>query len=77
MSEEAEIDSEKTFEIEINTDKNNSYKVLFILENCIEITANQINDIIHKTYSSKYSFEEICENEYFLRFNNLYEIFDE
>ena len=77
MSEEAEIDSEKTFEIEINTDKNNLYKVLFILDNSIEITANQINDIIHKTYSSKYSFEEICENEYFSRFNNLNEIFDE
>ena len=65
MSEEIEIDSEKTFEIELTTDKNNSYKVIFTLANSIEIIANQINDIIHKSYSSKYSFEEIKDNEYF------------
>ena len=77
MSEEAEINSEKTIDIELNTDRNNSYKVKFTLDNFIEITANQINDIIHKSYSSKYSFEEIKDNEYFLRYNALDDIFDE
>ena len=62
MSEEAEINSEKTIDIDLTTDRNNSYKVIFTLANSIEIIANQINDIIHKSYSSKYSFEEIKDN---------------
>ena len=77
MSEEAEINSEKTIDIELNTDRNNSYEVKFTLDNSIEIIANQINDIIHKSYSSKYSFEEIKDNEYFLRYDALDDIFDE
>ena len=56
MSDSAEIDSEKTLETELATDKNKSYKIIFILYNSIEITANQINDIIPKSFSSKYSF---------------------
>ena len=62
MSEEAEINSEKTIDIDLTTDRNNSYKVIFTLANSIEIIDNQINDIIHKSYSSKYSFEEIKDN---------------
>ena len=77
MSEEVEIDSEKTFEIELTSDKNNSYKVIFTLDNYIKITANRINDIIHNSFSSKYSFEEIKENEYFIIYNTLVDIFDE
>ena len=77
MSEEVEINSEKSFEIELSTNKDNSYKILFTLENYIEIAANQINDIVHKSYSSKYSLEEIKDNEYFLQFNTLNEIFEE
>ena len=77
MSEEVEIDSEKTFEIELTSDKNNPYKVIFTLDNSIEITANRINDIIHNSFSSKYSFEEIKENEYFIIYNALDDIFDE
>ena len=77
MSEEAEIDSEKIFEIKLTTDKNNMYKVIFTLNNLIEITANQINDIIHKSFLNKYSLEEIKNNKHFLQFNTLNEIFDE
>ena len=77
MSEEAEIDSEKIFEIKLTTDKNNMYKVIFTLNNLIEITANQINDIIHKSFLIKYSVEEIKDNKHFLQFNTLNEIFDE
>ena len=50
MSDEVEIDSEKTFEIELTSDKNNSYKVIFTLDNYIKITANRINDIIHNLF---------------------------
>ena len=45
--------------------------------NSIEITSDQINDIIHKSFSNKYSFEEIRKNKYFLQFDTLEEILDE
>ena len=71
------ITSEKSFQIELKSNSNNSYSIIFNLNNSIEITSNQINGIINKSYSSKYSFEEIRENNYFLRFNSIIEIFDE
>ena len=77
MSEEFEIESDKKFEIELTTDKNNPYKIIFILDNLIEIKANQINGIIHKSFSIKYSLEEIKDNKHFLQFHTLNEIFDE
>ena len=64
--EEVQLTSEKSFQIELSSDKNNSYSIEFNLNNYIEITANQINNIIHKSYSSKYLFEEIRETKYFL-----------
>ena len=76
--EEFEISSEKkTFDIELSTDKNNSYKLNFISSHSLEITANQINSLIHKSFSGKYTFEEIQENKYFLQFDTLNEILDE
>ena len=75
--EEVQLTSEKSFQIELSSDKNNSYSIEFNLNNYIEITANQINNIIHKSYSNKYSFEEIREAKYFLQFDNLDEILDE
>ena len=77
MTEEIEINSEKSFNIELPTDKNNLYSLKFNLDNYIEITANQINDIIHKSYSNKYSFEEIKDDEYFFKYQSLDEIFEE
>ena len=75
--EEVQLTSEKSFQIELSSDKNNSYSIEFNLNNYIEITANQINNIIHKSYSNKYSFEGIREAKYFLQFDNLDEILDE
>ena len=74
---EVEITSEKSFQIELSSDKNNSHSIEFNLNNYIEIIAKQINNIIHQTFSSKYSFEEIKENKYFLQFDTLDEIFEE
>ena len=75
--EEVQLTSEKSFQIELSSDKNNSYSIEFNLNNYIEITANQINNIIHKSYSNKYLFEGIREAKYFLQFDNLDEILDE
>ena len=74
--DEVQLTQEKSFQIELSSDKNN-YSLEFNLNNYIEITANQINNIIHKTYSNKYSFEEIRENKYFLKYNSLDEILAE
>ena len=75
--EEIQLTPEKSFKIELTTDKNSSYSLEFKVNNYIEITANKISDIIPKSFSSKYSFEEISKNKYFLQFDTLYEIFDE
>ena len=75
--EEVLLTQEKSFQIELSSDKNNSYSLEFNLNNYIEIMAKQINNIIHKSYSNKYSFEEIRETKYFLQFDTLDEIFDE
>ena len=75
--EEVSLTSNKSFQIELSSDKNNSYSVIFNLNNSIEITANQIKGIIHKSFSNKYSFEEIRINKYFLQFDTLEEILDE
>ena len=45
--------------------------------NSIEIIANQTNNIIHKSFSSNYTFEDIRNNKYFLQFDTLEEILDE
>ena len=74
---EVQLTSEKSFQIELSSDKNNSYSIEFNLNNYIEITANQINNIIHKSYSNKYSFEGIREAKFFLKFDTFSEILDE
>ena len=75
--EEVQLTSNESFQVELSSDKNNSYSVMFNLNNFIEITANQIKGIIHKSFSNKYSFEEIRINKYFLQFDTLEEILDE
>ena len=75
--EEIQLTPEKSFKIELTTDKNSSYSLEFKVNNYIEITANKISDIIPKSFSSKYSFEEIREYNYFQRYDSLFEIFDE
>jgi len=75
--EEVQLTSEKLFQIELSSDKNNSYSIEFILNSYIEIIANQINNKINRSYSNKYSFEDIRETKYFLQFNTFSEILDE
>ena len=75
--EEIELKPEKSFQIELSTDKKDLYSVIFNLNNSIEIKENKINDIIHKSFSCKYTFEEIRKNKYFLQFDTINEIFDE
>ena len=75
--ENIEISSEKCFDIELSTDKNNSYLLNFISTDSIEIIANQKNSLINKSFSGKYTLKEIQANNYFLQFETLNEIFDE
>ena len=67
----------KSFKKELKTDKNNTYLITFTLGNSLEIEANQINDLITKSFSNKFSFNDIRTNRYFLQFETLNEIFDE
>ena len=67
----------KSFQIELNTNKNNKFLIIINLEKEIKIEANQINDIIKKSFSNEFPFEKIRENKYFLQFDSLKEIFDE
>ena len=76
--EEIEINTEKTFKIESETDKNNKYSITFNLNNnFIEIIAEQINNKINKSFYNKFSSQEINENKYFIQFGSLSEIFEE
>ena len=76
--EEVEINSEKTFKIELETDKNNRYSITFNLNNnFIEILAEQINNKIHKSFFNKFTSNEINNNKYFIQFGSISEIFDE
>ena len=75
--DETQIISEKSFKIELSSDNNNSYSLEFNLKNYFEIIAYQINNIINKSYSNKYTFEEIKETKYFLQFDTFCEILDE
>ena len=79
MAEIVEIDSEKSFNKELKTDKNNSYSLSLslTLNESIEIVAEQINNIIPKSFSSIYLIEEIGINKYFSKFKSLNAIFDE
>ena len=75
--EEVEINTEKLTEIELKSDKNNTYLIEFSLNNSFSIVAKLINNNIHKTFSNIYSHEEIRKNKYFLKYNNISDIFNE
>ena len=75
--EEVEINTEKLTEIELKSDKNNTYLIEFSLNNSFSIIAKLINNNIHKTFSNIYSLEEIRKNKYFLKYNNISDIFYE
>ena len=67
----------KSFKKELKTDKNNTYLITFTLGNSLEIEANQINDLFTKSFSNKFSFQDMITNRFFLQFETLNEIFDE
>ena len=75
--EEVEINTEKLTEIELKSDKNNTYLIEFSLNNSFSIIAKLINNNIHKSFSNIYSLEEIRKNKYFLKYNNISDIFNE
>ena len=69
---------EKKFNIEIKTNKNNTYSITFSLGSALGIEAEQINNLIKKTFSNEFTFDEIIEkNSYFKSFNSLDEVLDE
>ena len=45
-----ELNEGNAFKIEIITNKNNTYSINFILRNDLEIEANQVNDIINRSF---------------------------
>ncbi len=57
--EDVETNSEKSFDIELSTDKNNSYSLNFISAHSLDIIAHQINSLIHRSFSGKCTFKEI------------------
>ena len=69
---------EKTFNIELKTNKNNTYIITFSLRSALKIEANQTNDLIKKSFSNDFSFEEIVgKNSYFKLYNTLDDTFDD
>ena len=68
----------KEFNIELKTNKNNTYLITFSLGSVLGIEANQINDLIKKSFSNEFTFDEIIEkNSFFKQNNSLEEAFDE
>ena len=77
------IDAEKNLdfklEIEVNSDKNNTFTLILNANNhsYLNIKAIQKNDLFNKSFSNKFSTDKIKENKYFIMFDNLKEICDE
>ena len=67
----------KEFNIEIISDKNNTYSIQFTLNNSLEIVANQKNAVLNRSFSNKFTIHEIQQNKYFVQFDTLNEIYDE
>jgi len=69
---------EKAFNIEIKTNKNNTYLITFSLGSALGIEANQINDLIKKSFSNEFSFDDVIEkNKYFRTYDSLEDAFEE
>ena len=66
-------------EIEVISDKNNTYKVELVAEtySYLEIKAIQKSSILNKSFSNKFTVEKIKENKYFTLFEDLKEICNE
>ena len=69
---------EKSFSIEKKTNKNNIYSITFTLGSNLGIEANQMNDLIKKTFSNEFSLDDIVKkNTYFRTYNSFEDVFEE
>ena len=69
---------EKSFNIEKKTNKNNIYSITFTLGSNLGIEANQMNDLIKKTFSNEFSLDDIVKkNTYFRTYNSFEDVFEE
>ena len=80
--EEIAIKTQDSFnfnkEIELKSDKNNLYKIIFKSnENNLIIQASSKNSLINETFSNKFSIEKIRENKYLSICDNLKEVCNE
>ena len=80
--EEIAIKTQDSFnfnkEIELKSDKNNLYKIIFTSnENNLIIQASSKNSLINETFSNKFSIEKIRENKYLSICDNLKEVCNE
>ena len=66
-------------EIEINSNKNNIFTIMLKADNLsyLNIKAIQKNSLFNKSFSNKFTFDEIKENKYFFMFEDLKEICEE
>ena len=80
--EEIAIKTQDSFnfnkEIELKSDKNNLYKIIFTSnENNLIIQASSKNSLINESFSNKFSIEKIRENKYLSICDNLKEVCNE
>ena len=69
---------EKAFNIELKSNKNNTYLITFSSGCSLVIEANQKNDLIKKSFYDEFTLEEIIQkNSHFKQCNSLDEAFDE
>ena len=69
---------EKAFNIELKSNKNNTYLITFSSGCSLVIEANQKNDLIKKSFYDEFTLEEIIQkNIHFKQCNSLDEAFDE
>ena len=68
---------EKKFNIELKTNKNNTYSITFSLGSALGIEAEQINNLIKKTFSNEFTFDDIVnKNVYFESLKSLDFVFE-
>ena len=69
---------EKAFNIELKTNKNNTYLITFTLRSALSIEANKIDDSNKKPFSNEFTLNEIFEkNNYYKQFYSFEEVFEE
>ena len=77
--EDIEKNQKFKLEIEINSNLNNTFCIIFTSDTYtnLNITAINKNDIFKNSYSNNFTVEKIKENKYFLMFDDLKEICEE